>query len=71
MELLDNKPCKLHSYSIHTSRLIQILSIATQHCFGAFNLPALLDTILQGIPHVIWYTDDVLETGKTEEEHFS
>jgi len=27
------------------------------------------DTILQGIPHVICYIDDVLVTGKTEEEH--
>ena len=28
-----------------------------------------MDTILQGIPNVICYIDDVLVTGKTEEEH--
>ena len=28
-----------------------------------------MDTLLQGIPHVICYVDDVLVTGLTEEEH--
>ncbi len=28
-----------------------------------------MDTILQGIPHVICYIDDILVTGATEEEH--
>ena len=28
-----------------------------------------MDTILQGIPHVLCYIDDLLITGETEEEH--
>ena len=28
-----------------------------------------MDTILQGIPRVICYINDMLVTGKTEEEH--
>ena len=41
--------------------------------FGIASAPALfqraMDTILQGIPHVICYIDDILITGSTEEEH--
>jgi len=41
--------------------------------FGIASAPALfqraMDTILQGIPHVLCYIDDILITGRTEEEH--
>jgi len=41
--------------------------------FGIASAPALfqraMDTILQGIPHVLCYIDDILITGHTEEEH--
>ena len=41
--------------------------------FGIASAPALfqkaMDAILQGIPHVICYIDDVLVTGVNEEEH--
>lgn len=28
-----------------------------------------MDTILQGLPHVVCYIDDILVTGATEHEH--
>jgi hypothetical protein len=41
--------------------------------FGVASAPAMfqkiMDTILQGIPGVICYVDDILVTGATEEEH--
>lgn len=41
--------------------------------FGVASSPAIfqkvMDQILQGIPGVIWYIDDILITGKTKEEH--
>ncbi len=41
--------------------------------FGVASAPAmfqkLMDTVLQGIPQVICYIDDILVTGKTDEEH--
>ena len=41
--------------------------------FGVVSAPAifqrLMDTILQGIPGVICYIDDIMVTGATEEEH--
>ena len=41
--------------------------------FGVASAPAVfqktMDTILQGMPHVICYLDDILVTGSTEQEH--
>ncbi len=41
--------------------------------FGVASAPAIfqkvMDTVLQGIPRVICYLDDILITGNTEEEH--
>ena len=41
--------------------------------FGVASAPALfqkvMDTILQGIPHVICYIDDILVTGVNQEDH--
>ena len=41
--------------------------------FGVASAPAIfqrtMDTILQGIPHVLCYLDDLLITGTTEDEH--
>ena len=41
--------------------------------FGVASAPAIfqrtMDTILQGIPHVVCYIDDILVTGESEEEH--
>ena len=43
--------------------------------FGVASAPALfqklMDLVLQGIPHVICYIDDILVTGSTDEEHLS
>ena len=43
--------------------------------FGIASAPAIfqqsMDTILQGIPGVLCYLDDVLIVGKTREEHIS
>ena len=43
--------------------------------FGVASAPAIfqkvMDTILQGIPHVICYIDDILVTGKDDAEHLS
>lgn len=41
--------------------------------FGIASAPAIfqkaMDSILQGLQHVICYLDDILVTGTTEEEH--
>ena len=41
--------------------------------FGVASAPALfqklMDTVLQGIPHVICYIDDILVTGTSDEDH--
>ena len=41
--------------------------------FGVASAPAIfqkvMDTVLQGLPRVICYLDDILVTGSTEEEH--
>ena len=41
--------------------------------FGVASAPAVfqkvMDTVLQGLSHVICYLDDILITGDTEEEH--
>ena len=43
--------------------------------FGVASTPAMfqqvMDTVLQGLPNVICYLDDVLVTGSTVEEHLS
>ena len=43
--------------------------------FGVASAPAIfqktMDTVLQGLPKVICYLDDILVTGSTEEEHLS
>nr|XP_055046280.1 LOW QUALITY PROTEIN: uncharacterized protein K02A2.6-like [Misgurnus anguillicaudatus] len=43
--------------------------------FGVSSSPAIfqrtMDNLLQGIPHVVVYLDDILVTGKTEDEHLS
>ena len=37
--------------------------------FGVASAPALFDTVLQDIPHVICYLDDILVTGTSESDH--
>lgn len=43
--------------------------------FGVVSSPAIfqrtMDTLLQGIPHVAVYLDDILITGATETEHLA
>ena len=42
--------------------------------FGVLPAPAIfqriMDTTLQGVPHTVWYLDDILVTGSTQQEHF-
>ena len=66
--LLDEESRKLLTINTHLGLF--------KYCrlpFGITSAPAifqrLMDTLLQGIPHVICYIDDVLVTGLTEEEH--
>ena len=66
--LLDDESRKLVTVNTHLGLF--------RYCrlpFGIASAPAIfqraMDTLLQGIPHVICYIDDVLVTGLTEEEH--
>ena len=62
-------------YSNHEVRIIQNLSLFkyTRLPFGVVSAPAVfqktMETILQGMPRVICYLDDILVTGRTEAEH--
>ena len=66
--LLDDESCKLATVNTHLG-LFRYRHLP----FGIASTPAIfqhaMDAILQGIPHVICYIDDLLVTGKTEEEH--
>ena len=67
---LDTESQKLVTINTHKG-LFQF----TRLPFGIASAPAVfqrtMDTILQGIPQVICYIDDILVTGKTEAEHLS
>ena len=64
--LLDDESCTLATVNTHLG-LFRYRRLP----FGIASKPAVfqhaMDTILQGILHVICYIDDVLITGKTEE----
>ena len=66
--LLDDESCKLATVNTYLD-LFRYRRLP----FDIASAPAIfqhaMDMILQGIPHVIYYIDDVLVTGKTEEEH--
>jgi len=65
---MDDESCKLATVNTHLG-----LFRCHRLPFGIASAPTIFQhvmvTILQGIPHVIYYIDDVLVTGKTEEEH--
>ena len=65
---LDTESAKLVSITTH-----QGLYQFTKLPFGVSSAPAIfqraMDSILQGLPHVICYLDDILVTGATETEH--
>lgn len=67
---LDAESRKLVTINTHKG-LFQF----TRLSFGVASAPAVfqrtMDTVLQGIPQVICYIDDILVTGKTEAEHLS
>ena len=67
---LDSVSAKLCTINTH-----QGLYEYTKLPFGVALVPALfqktMDTILRGIPHCICYLDNILVTGKTDEEHLS
>ena len=67
---LDTESQKLVTINTHKG-LFQF----TRLPFGIASAPAVfqrtMDTILQGIPQVICYIDDILVTGKAEAEHLS
>ena len=65
---LDNESRKYVTINTH-KRLYQY----TRLSFGVASAPAisqrLMDTILQNIPNVICYIDDILVTGKDDQDH--
>ena len=66
--MLDPESAKLTTINTH-----QGLYEYTKLPFGVSSAPAIfqlaMDAILQGIPHVICYLDDILVTGRSTEEH--
>ena len=66
--LLDESSKRLVTINTHLG-----LFRYTRLPFGIASAPALfqhtMDALLQGLPHVICYTDDILITGATQEEH--
>ena len=68
--LLDEESRKLVTINTHKG-----LYRYTRLPFGIAPAPAIfqktMDTILQGLPRVICYIDDILLTGSTDEEHYS
>ena len=65
---LDEMSAKLTTINTH-----QVLYEYTRLPFGVASAPAIfqriMDTILQGIPSVICYLDDILITGRNRAEH--
>ena len=66
--LLDKESAKLVTINTH-----QGLYECNRLPFGIASAPAVfqraMDTILQGIPHVVCYLDDILVTGESEDQH--
>ena len=66
--LLDDESKKIVTINTHRG-----LYQYTRLPFGVASAPAMfqkfMDTILQGIPHVICYIDDILITGKDDADH--
>ena len=66
--LLEDESAKLLTINTH-----QGLYQYTRLPFGVASAPALfqkaMDSILQGIPHCIFYVDDILVTGRSDAEH--
>ena len=67
---LDSKSSKLVTINTHKG-LYEFLRLP----FGVSSAPALfqrtMDSILQGLPFVICYLDDILVSGRTTEEHLA
>ena len=65
---LDDESMKYVTINTHRG-----LYCYTRLPFGVASAPALfqklMDSVLQGIPHVICYIDDILVTGSSDEEH--
>ena len=65
---LDDESARMMTINTH-----QGLYQFTKLPFGVSSAPAIfqkaMDAILQGLPHVICYLDDILVTGETAEEH--
>ena len=66
--LLDEESTKYVKINTHRG-----LYRYTRLPFGVASAPAMfqkmMDTILQGIPHIICYIDDILVTGNDDAEH--
>ena len=66
--LLDEDSAELVTINTHQG-LYEYSSLP----FGIASAPAVfqraMDTILQGIPHVVCYLDDILVTGESEDQH--
>ena len=67
---LDEKSSKLVTINIHKG-LFRYARLP----FGVASAPAVfqrtMDILLQGIPQVICYLDDILITGKSDAEHLA
>ena len=66
--LLDEESAKLVTLNIHEG-----LYQCNRSPFGIASAPSIfqraMDTILQGIPHVAYYLDDILVTEESEDQH--
>ena len=65
---LDDKSRKLVTINTHRG-LFEYIRLPFGICAAPAIFQRTIDSLLQGIPHVCAYLDDILITGKSEEEH--
>ena len=65
---LDEMSCKFVTINTHKG-LYQYTRVPFSIASATALFQEIMDTVLQGIPSTICYLDDILVTGKTDEEH--